>query len=160
MQMPLAAFEKGVGLVNYWNQKLTEVEKKVELLVKDKEASSSSNRSSPVRKRTRKISGAAQSSRSHAAFPPESTFFSRNWVSHCRSVIPNRQGHRLAKPSSAIKRTNFDRYLEEQLKDTAFAARFECADDAWDVSLQVAALLDARNVLARGRKPRRIRQPS
>jgi len=33
----LAAFEKGVGLVNYCNQKLTEVEKKVELLVKDKE---------------------------------------------------------------------------------------------------------------------------
>lgn len=33
----LAAFEKGVGLVRYCNQKLTEVEKKVELLVKDKE---------------------------------------------------------------------------------------------------------------------------
>jgi len=33
----LAAFEKGVGLVNYCNLKLTEVEKKVELLVKDKE---------------------------------------------------------------------------------------------------------------------------
>ncbi len=33
----LAAFEKGVGLVKYCNQKLSEVEKKVELLVKDKE---------------------------------------------------------------------------------------------------------------------------
>ena len=33
----LAAFEKGVGLVKFCNQKLTEVEKKVELLVKDKE---------------------------------------------------------------------------------------------------------------------------
>jgi len=33
----LAAFEKGVGLVKYCNQKLIEVEKKVELLVKDKE---------------------------------------------------------------------------------------------------------------------------
>ncbi len=33
----LAAFEKGVGLVKYCNQKLDEVEKKVELLVKDKE---------------------------------------------------------------------------------------------------------------------------
>ena len=33
----LAAFEKGVGLVKLCNQKLTEVEKKVELLVKDKE---------------------------------------------------------------------------------------------------------------------------
>ncbi|HEX2930765.1 MAG TPA: exodeoxyribonuclease VII small subunit [Candidatus Binatia bacterium] len=33
----LAAFEKGVGLVKFCNQKLNEVEKKVELLVKDKE---------------------------------------------------------------------------------------------------------------------------
>jgi exodeoxyribonuclease VII small subunit len=33
----LAAFEKGVGLVRYCNQRLSEVEKKVELLVKDKE---------------------------------------------------------------------------------------------------------------------------
>lgn len=33
----LAAFEKGVGLVRYCNQKLSEVEHKVELLVKDKE---------------------------------------------------------------------------------------------------------------------------
>lgn len=33
----LAAFEKGVGLVKYCNQKLNEVEKKVEVLVKDKE---------------------------------------------------------------------------------------------------------------------------
>jgi len=33
----LTAFEKGVGLVKLCNQKLTEVEKKVELLVKDKE---------------------------------------------------------------------------------------------------------------------------
>ncbi|HYJ14226.1 MAG TPA: exodeoxyribonuclease VII small subunit [Candidatus Limnocylindria bacterium] len=32
----LAAFEKGVGLVKFCNQKLNEVEKKVELLVKDK----------------------------------------------------------------------------------------------------------------------------
>ncbi len=33
----LAAFEKGVGLVKFCNQKLNEVEKKIELLVKDKE---------------------------------------------------------------------------------------------------------------------------
>jgi exodeoxyribonuclease VII small subunit len=33
----LAAFEKGVGLVKYCNQKLSEVEKKVELLLRDKE---------------------------------------------------------------------------------------------------------------------------
>jgi exodeoxyribonuclease VII small subunit len=33
----LSAFEKGVGLVRFCNQKLEEVEKKIELLVKDKE---------------------------------------------------------------------------------------------------------------------------
>ena len=33
----LAAFERGVGLVRYCDQKLSEVEKKVELLVRDKE---------------------------------------------------------------------------------------------------------------------------
>ena len=33
----LGAFEKGVGLVKICNQKLNEVEKKIEVLVKDKE---------------------------------------------------------------------------------------------------------------------------
>jgi exodeoxyribonuclease VII small subunit len=33
----LAAFEQGVGLVKYCNEKLSEVEKKVELLVKDRD---------------------------------------------------------------------------------------------------------------------------
>ena len=33
----LAAFEKGVALVKYCNQKLSEVEKKIELLVRDKD---------------------------------------------------------------------------------------------------------------------------
>lgn len=33
----LGAFEKGVGLVKFCNQKLDEVEKKIDLLVKDKE---------------------------------------------------------------------------------------------------------------------------
>lgn len=33
----LAAFEKGVGLVKFCNQKLNEVEKKIELLVKDRD---------------------------------------------------------------------------------------------------------------------------
>jgi len=39
-----------------------------------------------------------------------------------------------------MKKTNFDRYLEEQLKDPAFAARFKRAGEAWDVALQIAAL--------------------
>jgi transcriptional regulator with XRE-family HTH domain len=39
-----------------------------------------------------------------------------------------------------MKKTNFDKYLEEQLKDPAFAARFEQAGEAWDVALQITAL--------------------
>ena len=39
-----------------------------------------------------------------------------------------------------MKKTNFDRYLEDQLQDPAFAARFERAGEAWDVALQIAAL--------------------
>ena len=37
-------------------------------------------------------------------------------------------------------KTNFGVYLEEQLKDPAFAERFEKAGEAWDVALQIAAL--------------------
>lgn len=39
-----------------------------------------------------------------------------------------------------MKKTNFDRYLEEQMQDPAFAARFKEAGEAWDVALQIAAL--------------------
>ncbi|MCL4456596.1 MAG: helix-turn-helix transcriptional regulator [Nitrospirae bacterium] len=39
-----------------------------------------------------------------------------------------------------MKATNFDRYLEEQLQDPAFAARFKHAGEAWDVAMQIAAL--------------------
>jgi transcriptional regulator with XRE-family HTH domain len=39
-----------------------------------------------------------------------------------------------------MKKTNFDRYLEKQMEDPAFAARFERAGEAWDVALQIAAL--------------------
>jgi len=39
-----------------------------------------------------------------------------------------------------MKKTNFDRYLEEQMKDPAFATRFEHAGEAWDVAMQLTAL--------------------
>lgn len=39
-----------------------------------------------------------------------------------------------------MKKTNFDRYLDEQMQDPAFAARFKQAGEAWDVALQLAAL--------------------
>ena len=38
------------------------------------------------------------------------------------------------------QQTNFDKYLEDQLKDPDFAARFSKAGEAWDVALQLAAL--------------------
>ena len=39
-----------------------------------------------------------------------------------------------------MKKTNFDRYLEAQLRDPDFAARFKAAGEAWDVSLQIVRL--------------------
>jgi transcriptional regulator with XRE-family HTH domain len=37
-------------------------------------------------------------------------------------------------------KTNFDIYLEEQLKDKDFAERFKRAGEAWDVAIQLASL--------------------
>lgn len=39
-----------------------------------------------------------------------------------------------------MKKTYFDNYLDEQLRDSEFAARFEQASDAWNVALQIATL--------------------
>src|ERR1035438_9050442 len=39
-----------------------------------------------------------------------------------------------------MSKTNFDRYLEEQLRDPDFAERFKRAGESWDVALQIAAL--------------------
>lgn len=38
------------------------------------------------------------------------------------------------------QQTNFDEYLEKQLKDPDFAERFRKAGQAWDVALQLASL--------------------
>ncbi len=38
------------------------------------------------------------------------------------------------------EKTNFDSYLEEQLKNAGFKERFERAGEAWDVALKLAAL--------------------
>jgi len=40
-----------------------------------------------------------------------------------------------------MSKTNFDHYLEAQLQDPVFAERFEQAGDAWDVALQIVALV-------------------
>ncbi len=37
------------------------------------------------------------------------------------------------------KKTNFDRYLEEQLLDKGFEERFRKAGEAWDVAMKLAA---------------------
>lgn len=39
-----------------------------------------------------------------------------------------------------MKKTNFDQYLDEQMRDPAFARRFEQAGEAWDVAVQITAL--------------------
>jgi len=38
------------------------------------------------------------------------------------------------------KKTNFDIYLKDQLKDRDFAIRFKKAGEAWDVAIQLASL--------------------
>lgn len=45
-----------------------------------------------------------------------------------------------------MKKTNFDQFLEEQLRDPAFAARFKEAGEAWDVALQIAALREKAGI--------------
>jgi CRISPR/Cas system CSM-associated protein Csm2 small subunit len=42
--------------------------------------------------------------------------------------------------------TNFDRYLQRKLQVPEFRARFEAADRAWDIALQLAALRQARGL--------------
>jgi transcriptional regulator with XRE-family HTH domain len=39
-----------------------------------------------------------------------------------------------------MKKSNFDRYLDKQLQDPTFAARFKNAGEAWKVALQIASL--------------------
>jgi transcriptional regulator with XRE-family HTH domain len=39
-----------------------------------------------------------------------------------------------------MKKTNFDAYLDEQLKNADFAERFKKAGVAWDLAVQLAAL--------------------
>jgi len=38
------------------------------------------------------------------------------------------------------RRTNFDKYLKEQLNDPDFAARFDRAGKAWDIAIKMALL--------------------
>lgn len=38
-----------------------------------------------------------------------------------------------------MEKTNFDLYLEEELRDPQFAERFKQAGEAWDLALRIAA---------------------
>lgn len=44
------------------------------------------------------------------------------------------------------EKTNFDRYLERKLHDADFRARFEAADQAWDIALQLTVLRQSRGL--------------
>ena len=44
-----------------------------------------------------------------------------------------------------MSKTNFDRYLEEQLRDPDFAERFKAAGEAWEVALQTTGSTDGGN---------------
>ncbi len=39
-----------------------------------------------------------------------------------------------------MNKTNFDHFVEQQLRDPDFAARFKRAGEAWEVALQITAL--------------------
>ena len=55
-----------------------------------------------------------------------------------------------------MSKTNFDVFLEEQLRDPDFAARFKRAGEAWDVALQIVALREKAGLSQKdlARKPR------
>ncbi len=55
-----------------------------------------------------------------------------------------------------MKRTNFDSYLEDQLQNPSFAARFNQAGEAWDVALQLAALREQAG-LSQGQLARKLK---
>jgi len=53
------------------------------------------------------------------------------------------------------RKTNFDRYLDEKLKDPEFARGFDEAGKAWDVALQLAELR-RKEGLTQGELARRV----
>lgn len=45
-----------------------------------------------------------------------------------------------------MAKTNFDQYLERKMKDPEFRQRFQDADRAWNIALQLVALRQARGL--------------
>lgn len=48
-----------------------------------------------------------------------------------------------------MSKTDFDLFLEEQLRDPDFAERFKRAGEAWDVALQLTALREKAGLTQR-----------
>jgi len=51
------------------------------------------------------------------------------------------------------RKTNFERYLETQMKDADFVKRYQEAGEAWDVALQLAALRKEAGLYPRSKDP-------
>ena len=51
-----------------------------------------------------------------------------------------KKGRLLTEGPARGGKTNFDLYLEEQLRDPGFAERFEESGEAWDIDLRVFQL--------------------
>lgn len=49
-------------------------------------------------------------------------------------------------PKMQNEETNFDRYLQRKLQNAEFRIRFEAADQAWDIAMQLTALRLARGL--------------
>jgi ribosome-binding protein aMBF1 (putative translation factor) len=47
---------------------------------------------------------------------------------------------RLDEKDFPMKKTNFDLYLENQLKNPSFAKRFQKAGEAWEIAVQITQL--------------------
>lgn len=48
-----------------------------------------------------------------------------------------------------MSKSNFDEYLDEQLKDEAFAERFRRAEQEWDLALEIARQREAAGLTQR-----------
>lgn len=54
-----------------------------------------------------------------------------------------------------MKKSNFDLYLEEQLRDPDFAERFKAAGEGWDMALHIARLREDAGVSQEQDRPPR-----
>ncbi len=58
-----------------------------------------------------------------------------------------------------MKKTNFDLYLEEELRDPKFAERFKQAGEDWDLALHLAAHCEQTDLPPQHENPGSHRRP-